>query len=259
MNMMDDNPLPGARILTDDDDYDSDVVTVGSNKATVDRRTNDTNNILLNKHFINNVPINVTRNIVRYLDEVFGSLMRRLSEIDEVKAFKHMGNIVDSILRYNNIHFKTINVRDVQQEFNMPEPLWYTFDLETLNLFVSHNWYESYVAINTNVPVLWQCGNIPLDKFNFTEQDPIVGPLDMAKIKCIMACDHVAQHIIHDYTNNREQLSHTDIHDSWTTNGATLHAMLDLTIYVNPEVSQNHRDPYESNNSTGGVGIWSLF
>lgn len=242
--------LPGARVLND----------CRKNRSVNKSDYDDDDNVLINRDFVNNAPLDVTRNIVRYLDEVFGSLMRRLSEIDEVKAFKHMGGIVDSILRYNNIHFATVNVRNVKQEFNMPEPLWYSFGLDTLDLFVSHDWYESYVGINTNVPVLWQCGNVAVDKFNFTDQDPIVGPMDTAKIKCVIACDHVAQHIIRDYTINCEQLSHTDIHDSWTIVGTTLHSMLDITVYVNPETQQRASssltDPYDSyeNNS-----IWSIF
>lgn len=225
-------------------------------------RNTKTDNVLLNRDFANNAPTDITRNIVRYLDEVFGSLMRRLSGCmeDDVKAFSHMGGIVDSILRYNNIHFDTVNVREVKQEFNMPEPLWFTFNTHTLDLFVAKSWYESYVVINTNVPVLWQCGNVAIDKFNSTDQDPIVGPLDLAKIKCIIACDHVAQHIIHDYTVNCEQLSHSDIHESWTSNGTTLHSMLDLTVYTNPEPSNDNNRPFSNigNNPDDG-NLWSLF
>lgn len=232
------------------------VVTDESN------RTVNTDNVLLNRDFANNAPTDITRNIVRYLDEVFGSLMRRLSGCmeDDVKAFSHMGGIVDSILRYNNIHFDTVNVREVKQEFNMPEPLWFTFNTHTLDLFVAKSWYESYVAINTNVPVLWQCGNVAIDRFNSTDQDPIVGPLDLAKIKCIIACDHVAQHIIHDYTVNCEQLSHSDIHESWTSTGTTLHSMLDLTVYTNPEpVNDNNRPFSNIGNNLDDSNLWSLF
>lgn len=224
--------------------------------------TVNTDNVLLNRDFANNAPTNITRNVVRYLDEVFGSLMRRLSGCmeDDVKAFSHMGGIVDSILRYNNIHFDTVNVREVKQEFNMPEPLWFTFNTHTLDLFVAKSWYESYVAINTNVPVLWQCGNVAIDRFNSTDQDPIVGPLDLAKIKCIIACDHVAQHIIHDYTVNYEQLSHSDIHESWTSTGTTLHSMLDLTVYTNPEpVNDNNRPFSNIGNNLDDSNLWSLF
>lgn len=205
-------------------------------------------NVLLNRDFVNNAPLDIIRNITRYLDGVFGSLVRRLSEMVDIRAFKHMGSIVDCILRYNNIHFSTINVHSVKCEFNVPEPLWFTFNLETPDLCVGHEWYEWYVAINTDVPALWQCGAIAVENFNSIEQDPMVGPLDLVKIKCIIACDHVAQHIIHDYTMNYEQLSHTDTHDSWTVNGTTLHSILDLTDYTNPE-PQSRADsstPYES-------------
>lgn len=261
---------PSSRVINDDvviDDYEliNDESSIGpriTDEIACSRKI-DNDNVLLNRDFANSAPMDITRNVVCYLDEVFGSLMRRLSGCmdDNVKAFSHMGSIVDSILRYNNIHFETINVHEVKQEFNMPEPLWFTFNPHTLNLFVAKAWYETYVAINTNVPVLWQCGNVSIDRFNSTDQDPIVGPLDLAKIKCIIACDHVAQHIIHNYTMNCEQLSHSDIHDSWTRSGTTLHSMLDLTVYVNPESTSQTQAQSLSHGSNGidDGNLWSLF
>ena len=96
----------------------------------------------------------------------------------------------------------------------MPEPIWFSFTLDALGLFVNVAWYESYVALNTRVPVIWKCVNVTIDKLHFTQQDPIVATVDTAKIKCVLACDHAAQHIIYEYTSDRERLSHADIHES---------------------------------------------
>lgn len=53
-------------------------------------RSVPTENVLLNRDFINNAPVHI-RNISRHLDEVFGCLKRRLSRNFDIRAFSHMG------------------------------------------------------------------------------------------------------------------------------------------------------------------------
>ena len=48
---------------------------------------------------VNDAPEPIIRNITTYLNEIFGPLMRRLSSDENVCVYKHVGMIIDSILR----------------------------------------------------------------------------------------------------------------------------------------------------------------
>lgn len=240
-NTLIDTNLPGARILK--------------------TKNVKNKNSLVNHGFIDDAPLEVTENIRAYLDEVFGSLMHRLSEEIDPKVFLFIGSTVDCILRYNNIHFREVTVFEVKEEFNMPEPLWFDLDsvmgvLDKLNIFLNFEWYKTYISINTDVPVVWQNGNVPIERFNTSEQDSQIAPMEIAKIKCVVACDHLAQHVIHRYHIDGPQLSNCDIHDSWTRHGTTLHSFLDLTIITNNTLnSPLPNDRYDHR----GYGVLSSF
>ncbi|KAE9521744.1 hypothetical protein AGLY_017855 [Aphis glycines] len=225
-----------------------------------------TNKTLSCRGFIDDAPLEITENIRSYLDEVFGSLMHRLSEVSDSRVFMFMGSTVDAILRYNNIHFREVSVYEVKDEFNMPEPLWFDFQsemgvMDKLNVFINYDWYKSYISVNTDVPVIWQNGNVPIERLNAPDQDPRIAPMDVAKIKCVVVCDHLAQHVIHRYTVDGPQLSNCDIHDSWTRHGATLHSFLDLTVIVNntgPNADRNGENGIYDNYANGYGILGSL-
>lgn len=75
--------------------------------------------------YLDSVNEKLTLNVRNYFDEVFGPLIRSLDlslqtntheNEDEIQmashVFSYIGSIVDSILRYNNVHFK-ISVHEV--------------------------------------------------------------------------------------------------------------------------------------------------
>lgn len=211
--------------------------------------------------YADNVPDEVTSKVRAYIDEIFGALFRHLEHktyhdfdgnlaFDELQMANHVfpfiGGIVDSILRYNNVHFKEIQVHENQYGYNQPEPLWFCILPEqkcTLHIFVGLNWYTDYVVLRSDVPVIWTDGNVALEQYNpFEEEVSVV--MDIAKIKCVTACDHLAQHILHKYNSNSKPLSLSDIHQSWTSPkvGATLHSFINITnLCVNNNNTDNGR------------------
>lgn len=235
------------------------------------------------------VPESASLNVRAYLDEVFGSLMSRLSVpsangfgTGEPSVFEYVGTVVDSILRYNNIHFRTITVTVLKDsDAHMPEPLWYAFPNindanstgaggcsvscgDELQIFVSYLWYREYSAVNTGVPVLWPNGALVIEKYNLPEEDRRVSVMDATKIKCVVACDHLAQHIINEYSlrsegeNSASQIQNLtdldgDIHDRWTKTGATLHSFLDLTVLL------DKHDRAERNEKSPADIVWQSY
>lgn len=235
------------------------------------------------------IPEAASLNVRAYLDEVFGSLMSRLAVpsangfgTGEPSVFEYVGTVVDSILRYNNIHFRTITVTVLKDfDAHMPEPLWYAFPNindansgtggcsvscgDELQIFVSFPWYREYSAVNTNVPVLWPNGALVVEKYNLPEEDRRVSVMDETKVKCIVACDHLAQHIINEYSLRSEdgsselQQVHNltdldgDIHDRWTKTGATLHSFLDLTVLL------DRHDQTDRELKTHGDVVWQSY
>lgn len=241
--------IPGACTVTLRDE-------VISKNPLVDKPVRIVSNTTCSSKYIDNVNEKLILNVRNYFDEVFGPLIRSLDlsiqtntheNEDEIQTashvFSYIGSIVDSILRYNNVHFE-ISVHEVMRSYDAPEPLWFHFtkeNLKRLYIFVCINWYIEYVSIRTNVPIIWSDGQIPLSFFNPLEEE---GPVDLdtAKIKCVIACDHLAQHILHRYYSKEEQLSQSDIHDSWTEPkvGVTFHSMLKLkTLYTNDDKKNN--------------------
>lgn len=215
----------------------------------------------------------LTLNIRNYFDEVFGPLIRSLDSVihldsidydDEIQVSSHVfsfiGSIVDSILRFNNVHFK-ISVHEVERSYNIPEPLWFHFDktnLSRLYIFVSINWYIEYISIRSNVPIIWTTGHIPISMYNPIEEETQV-ILDSAKIKCVVACDHLAQHILHKYYSKEMPVSQADIHEGWTEPkvGVTFHSIIKLkSLYTNNDKKNFNNTNSVNTFSLNNVGHW---
>lgn len=68
-----------------------------------------------------------------------------------------------------------------------------------------------YIGIRTDVPVIWSDGKIPISIFNpISEEESVT--LDVAKIKCVVACDHLAQHVFYRYYTKEMPSSQAEIH-----------------------------------------------
>lgn len=187
------------------------------------------------KAVLDEVPDTVTYRVRAYLDELFGTIMLQVKESNS--CFDAVPIVVSNILKYNNIQFATVDM--YKTRVNIPEPLWFKFEIDKrhLILYLNEIMYNDYctTTTSTEVPVVWSCGHIPVDKYNPYRTHPDVSELDTAKIKCAMACDHVAQHIIHRYYNDKPLLANTELHEGgWTRYGTTLHSMLDIEIVENP-------------------------
>lgn len=187
------------------------------------------------KAVIDEVPDTVAYRVRSYLDELFGTIMLQVKESDS--CFDAIPIVVSNILKYNNIQFATVDM--YKTSVSIPEPLWFKFELDKrhLILYLNEIMYNDYCTTTTptEVSVVWSCGHVPVDKYNPYRSHPEVSELDTAKIKCAVACDHVAQHIIHRYYNDTPLLANTELHEGgWTRCGTTLHSMLDIEIVENP-------------------------
>lgn len=187
------------------------------------------------KSVMDEVPDAVAYRVRAYLDELFGTIMLQVKESND--CFDAMPIVVSNILKYNNVQFATVDM--YKTNVNIPEPLWFKYRLDKrhLILYLNECMYNDYctTTTSTDVPVVWSCGHVPVDKYNPYRAHPDVSELDPAKIKCAMVCDHVAQHIIHRYYNDAPLLASADLHErGWTRCGTTLHSMLDIEIVENP-------------------------
>lgn len=192
------------------------------------------------KAVIDEVPDAVAYRVRAYLDELFGTIMLQANESNE--CFDAVPIVVSNILKYNNIQFATVDM--YKTSVNIPEPLWFKFEIDKrrLILYLNEIMYNDYctTATSTEVPVVWSCGHVPVDKYNPYLAHPKVSELDSAKIKCAVACDHVAQHIIHRYYSDTPPLANAELHEGgWTRYGTTLHSMLDVEIVENPCADRN--------------------
>lgn len=205
------------------------------------RDTNNDNNVMKLpggfawKTVVNEVPDTVAYRIRAYLDELFGTIMLQVKESNS--CFDAIPVVVNSILKYNNIQFETVDM--INTRINTPEPLWFKFEIDKrhLTLYLNENMYNDYCTnnVSASVPVVWSCGHIAVENYNPYRSHPEVSDLDTAKIKCALVCDHVAQHIIHRYYKYTPLLTSAELHDDgWTKIGTTLHSMLDIEIVESP-------------------------
>lgn len=138
-------------------------------------------------------------------------------------------NIVDAILKYNNITFASIVL--YRTKIELIEPIWYDIDLPNneLRLFVNID-SRSFVRQMTDYPVVMTSGIIPVERYNPHIPNPAIDNIDMATIHCAVACDHVSQHIIDELLETEPRAEGADIHDRFGRYGTTLHSMFDITI-----------------------------
>lgn len=134
-----------------------------------------------------------------YLNEIFGTMIC-LSRYS-TNVYEHIPNVVNAILRFNNIHFREIILKTYQNA-TLPEPIWFSINIEdnALYLFADVSLYIYYLKINRSYDVTFTPKPLHIERYNpiFNSQSSKT-EIDIAKYKCFMACDHVAQHIIHRY------------------------------------------------------------
>lgn len=180
------------------------------------------------------VPPWVAYHVRAYMDVLFGAVA--LEKIRLVKQRNRRSefavpNVVDSVLRYNNIAFAAIEMCWVNGT-NLVEPIWYEIDAfnNRLQLYISQPLYDAFCSRQSDDPVTMASGLVPIENYDpYATCPEASGPLDKATINCAIACDHVAQHIIVDVLRKRPAVPGADIHDRFTEVGCTLHSILDVT------------------------------
>lgn len=137
-------------------------------------------------------------------------------------------NIVDAILKYNNIAFSSVVL--YRTKIELVEPIWYDIDLPNneLRLFVSAN-SRAFPRQITDYPVVMASGIVPVERYNPHAPNPAIDNIDIATIHCAVMCDHVAQHIIDELLDTEPKSEGADIHDRFGRCGTTLHSMFDIT------------------------------
>lgn len=274
----------------DDDDYDdyNNTSNKSTNKITTEntsmsniqlpggigkkaKRSNIIANGLGYKKKISN---EIIKRVRLYLDAIFGILIvyaelgvRHAEYRDSIKAIPET---VSTILRFNNIHFSNIFLH--HSEINIiPEPLWYYIDITNsiLHLFIDIRMYNDYCLKENLMHIIWPHGKIHLENLNSNVTSGKSTPTK-SQIKCAVICDHVAQHIIYEYTlyilqqnnsntnNNgisdedycsvynknrleRRILDDSDIHEGWTYHGGTtLHSIFNMELLKSSKSSTNN-------------------
>jgi len=173
-----------------------------------------------------------------YLDVLFGTLAFETLRYSD--ALHTIPTVVSNILRYNNVFFSMVLCRKTRVV--MYEPIWYDYDLSTrsLELYVNERHYNDYCLMSDDMNITWCNGQLRVDHYNPYKQVEGIGPIDQAQIRCAVACDHVAQHILHEL-NGRPHAS-DDLHDGWTRYGTTLHSMFDIEIQIRCDEDELARD-----------------
>lgn len=171
---------------------------------------------------------NLTKGIRDYMDILFSSIMieANLNCQRTRESIHAIPGVVNAILEYNNISFKTIEL--TKTTHRLFEPIVYYYDIinSKLNLFVNESMYDTFCMKNEERPVVYSGGVIPVEIFNPFATPPTVTDIDSAMIHCAIICDHVAQHIISDIFDEKNPCA--DIHDNFTRMGTTLHSIFKL-------------------------------
>lgn len=168
-----------------------------------------------------------------YLDVLLSSVL--IEKINLAARNKHQSelaipNVVDNILRYNNIAFSTVRMSTTN--IALPEPLWYEIDVlnNRLQLYIYQPMYDSFCMTLSDHPVILSSGIVPLDRYDPPEHCPIANStVDSATINCAVVCDHLAQHVISEVLGPRKAEG-ASIHDRYNERGCTLHSMFDITM-----------------------------
>ncbi|UDM55437.1 gp13-like protein [Phenacoccus solenopsis nudivirus] len=197
----------------------------------------------------------ITANIHEYLNVVFSAALSyaihasRQMNVNP-STLNTIPTIVREILAYNNVHFDDIIMFRVREDSSTKlfEPIWYIIqrhgnDKRYLFLFVDELFYHEYAAVNTLNEVFFKqtlSFEKPTQEFTY-DNVPLL--MNTALVKIIVACDHVALHILHELYNKdaaKMDISTNDIHDCWNDDtihvGVTLHSFLRLTVVENSEL-----------------------
>lgn len=168
-----------------------------------------------------------------YLDVLLSSVL--IEKINLAARNKHQSelaipNVVNNILRYNNIAFATVRMSTTN--IALPEPLWYEIDVlnNRLQLYIYQPMYDSFCMTLSDHPVILSSGIVPLDRYDPPEHCPIANStVDSATINCAVVCDHLAQHVISEVLGPRKAEG-ASIHERYNERGCTLHSMFDITV-----------------------------
>lgn len=211
----------------------------------------------------------IMKRIRGYLDMALSTAM--VATLDDASSFNHslvniIPCIVDAMLKYNNIHFQSVIMKETKS-FMLDKILWYDIDLKkgALTLAINNDEALSFLESGIQRPVFYTNGQINVSQFNPFENHDVQQILDknnnkLLILRCIVLCDHVAQHIILEM-NNVDQF---EIHDRFNEIGMTLHSMLSVTRVVQSQkptsTNQSLLPFFQSNaNSVGFNSITSLF
>lgn len=186
---------------------------------------------------IGEVPKEVTRYIRDYLDMVFGAVMlgaERVTSMNQRSSVHVIPEVVDAMLIYNNREFDVMTC-DFESRVDLVEPIWYTMDVANsrLNLFIDQMKYDDFCLKHSDLSVLFPGGTIPIDIFDPCKDNPNFGPIELAMIKCVIACDHVVTHILSDMMDE-SKLPCSDYHKDYANYGTTLHTMFQLDLVCSP-------------------------
>jgi hypothetical protein len=218
-------------------------------------------------------PIHITYQVRSYLNHLFGAIA--CAEEYCYDIFGLIPYVVDAILRYNNISFKTVQAS--KTDYWLIEPIWYSYDVvcNQLNLYIYEQLWNDYLLTKTELPVIYKGWIVPVERLDpyqassnnnrqtsryysgrSTRQSSRL--LEEVAMKIAVACDHVSQHIIHCISHNNELNPMATLHDGWTEcPGTTLHSMLQIGV-VRKSTGGLDRDSLMLNSSTSQTRFTDL-
>lgn len=173
----------------------------------------------------------VAKQVRNYLDVVFNSMV--LAAIDAANTFHMIPDIVDAILKYNNVYFKDVYM--IETKAVLFEPLWYYIDVKNFSLVLflnKRNYYNATLQLPFR-PVIYSSGYLDVKQFNPYEeykvhQEWFENNKDTF-IRLAVLCDRVAHLIL------REMDPRIPRSDNVTPSGTTFHSMFEITRIRSPE------------------------
>ena len=223
---------------------------------------------------IGQIPDEISYHLRHYLDILFSSVIlesRKLILNQEKNSIFAIPAVVNNILTYNNISFKT--VKYMITKIFLPEPVWYYFDVQAneLILFLYEPLYNNLCMKSNILPVTLSSGNLVLEKFNNNYYDDDAdndaddaengdffrnrqSDIDRAILNCAIVADHVAQHIISDIFDPNKKFKSSNLHSNYNKVGTTLHSMLNITaIKQNEHINEDKHSLTIIDNATSSA------
>lgn len=211
---------------------------------------------LSNANSIGEIPRNITSAIRDYMDVLFSSVIFEALNVRNDKPINVIPGIVNAILEYNNISFKTLTLTTTNQTLH--EPIWYVYNIasSTLNLILHEQMFDMFCMKISDKPVTFSGGVIPIELYNPYAQHDDLPEINRAMINYAVACDHVAQHIIVDILEPKQSYC-LGIHDRYACIGTTLHSIFAITQNVRqpPRCDLNPANYFTSSAFMGGTVI----